>query len=65
HNSLVSTDGEHFLLLAQTGCPGPSSLLWLNPATGATKTVLSAQAGQAGVLAAVPEGLGPPATSAG
>jgi hypothetical protein len=61
--SIVSASGGKLLVLAQTGCPGTSSLLWLNPSTGATTPVLTAPAGQVGVLAAVPYGLGATATN--
>ena len=62
HTSIVSASGGKLLVLAQTSCPGTSSLLWLNPTTGSTTNVLTVPAGQAGVLAAVPYGLGPTAT---
>jgi len=61
---VLASDGR-LLVLAETSCPGTSSLLWLNPATGATQTVLSAPAGEAGVLAAAPFGMGPTALSVG
>jgi hypothetical protein len=63
HTSIVSVSGGELLLLAQTGCPGTSSLLRLNPSTGVTTTLLTVPAGQVGVLAAVPYGLGPTATN--
>lgn len=63
--SVVSASDGRLLLLAETSCPGTSSLLWLDPATGATQTVLSAPAGEAGVLAAAPFGMGPTALSVG
>ncbi len=56
-----SSDGR--LLVLQTSCPGSSSLLWLNPLTGATQSLLPASAGQAGVTAAVAWGLGAAATA--
>ena len=65
HTSVVSAVDGRLLLLAETSCPGTSALLWLNPSTGATQTVLSAPAGQVGVLAAVPFGNGPTALSVG
>jgi hypothetical protein len=63
--SVVLVSGGRLLVLAQTSCPGQSSLLWLDPSTGTTTPVLTTPAGQVGVLAAVPFGLGPTATSAG
>jgi hypothetical protein len=65
HTSVVSAVDGRLLLLAETSCPGSSALLWLNPSTGATQTVLSAPASQAGVVAAAPFGLGPTATGVG
>lgn len=62
HTSIVSVSDGKLLVLAQTSCPGTSSLLRVDPSTGATTTVLAGQAGQVGVLAAVPYGLGPAAT---
>ena len=62
--SIVSASDGKLLVLAQTQCPGTSSLLSLNPSTGDTTTVLAGQAGQVGVLAAVPYGgLEPTATN--
>jgi TolB protein len=64
HTSIVSASGGKLLVVAQTGCPGTSSLLWLNPPTGATTTLLAGEVGQVGVLAAVPfGGLAPTATN--
>jgi hypothetical protein len=65
HTSVVSAVDGRLLLLAETSCPGSSALLWLNPATGATQTLLSAPASEAGVIAAAPFGLGPTATGVG
>lgn len=62
--SIVSVSDGKLLVLAQTGCPGTSSLLQVDPSTGATTTVLAGQSGQVGVLAAVPYGgLGSTATN--
>jgi hypothetical protein len=58
HNVIVASSGPRLLVLAQTSCPGTTSLLWLNPATGATQALLTAPASQAGVVAAVPYGAG-------
>jgi hypothetical protein len=65
HTSVVSASGGRLLVLAETSCPGTSALLWLDPATGVTQTVLSAPASQLGVVAAVPYGNGPTALSVG
>jgi hypothetical protein len=65
HTSVVSAVDGRLLLLAETSCPGSSSLLWLNPSTGATQTLLPAPASEVGVLAAAPFGLGPTATGVG
>ena len=61
YNAVLASARDRLLVLAQTGCPGSSTLLWLNPATGATQTVLSAPTSQAGVIAAVAYGAGTPA----
>jgi TolB protein len=64
HTSVVSVSGGKLLVLAQTACPGTSSLLRFDPSTGTTTTVLAGQPGQVGVLAAVPfGGLQPAATN--
>jgi hypothetical protein len=42
------------LVLAQTSCPGSWSLLWLNPSGDTATKLLTAPAGQAGVMSAVP-----------
>lgn len=65
HTAVVAASAGRLLLLAQSSCPGTSSLVWLNPSTGATENVLSAPTGQAGVMAAVPFGAGPTAIGAG
>lgn len=59
HDSVVSAAGGRLLVLAETSCPGTSSLLSVSPSTGAARTVLAGAAGQAGVVAAVPDGNGP------
>ncbi len=64
HTSIVSVSGGKLLVLAQTSCPGTSSLIQVDPSAGATTTLLAGQAGHVGVLAAVPfGGLGPAATN--
>jgi hypothetical protein len=63
HTSVVSVSGGNLLVIAQTGCPGTSSLLLVDPSTGDTRTVMAAPAGQVGVVAAVPYGMGPTATN--
>jgi hypothetical protein len=44
------------LVLARTSCPGTSSLLLLNPVTGAVQVLQPGLVGQAGVVVAVPFG---------
>jgi hypothetical protein len=56
HNAIVGAVGGRLLVLAQTACPGTSSLLWLNPSTGGTVTLLAAPASEGGVIAAVTYG---------
>lgn len=63
YSDVVSGASGRLLVLAQTSCPGSSSLLWLDPSTGATQALLQAASGQAGVTAAVPFGQGPTATA--
>jgi hypothetical protein len=65
YTAVVSSAGSRLLVLAQTSCPGTSSLLWVNPATGAAQPVLSPPTGQVGVVAAVPLGTGPTAATGG
>ncbi len=65
HTAVVSALDGRLLLLAETSCPGSSALLWLDPATGATQTLLPALPGGVGVMAAAPFGLGPTAFSVG
>jgi hypothetical protein len=65
HTSVVSAVDGRLLVLAETSCPGSSALLWLNPSTGATQTLLPASASEVGVVAAAPFGLGPTATGVG
>jgi hypothetical protein len=64
-NTIVAGVGDRLLVLAQTSCPGTSSLLWYRPATGTTQQLLTEPSGQVGVLAAVPFGNGPEAVAAG
>jgi hypothetical protein len=67
HNfsTVVATLGPRLLVLTQTSCPGTSSLLWLNPSTHYSRTVLTAKASAVGVIAAVPFGNGPTAVTNG
>lgn len=65
HTSVVAAVDGQLLLLAQTSCPGTSSLLWLNPSTGATQVLLSPPTSEAGVVSAVPYGNGPTAIAGG
>ena len=65
HAAVVAGVGPRLLVLAQTSCPGTSSLIWFNPTTHAAQTVLTAPSTEVGVIAAVPFGSGPGATSFG
>jgi hypothetical protein len=63
YSNVVGSSGGRLQVLVQTNCPPSSSLLWLNPSTGATQSLLPASASEVGVTAAVPYGLGPTATA--
>jgi TolB protein len=67
HNfsTIVATQGKRLLVLTQTQCPGTSSLVWFDPSTGHSQTVISAPANEVGVIAAVPFGNGPTAVTSG
>ncbi len=65
HSTVVAGVGSQMLVLAQTSCPGTSSLVWFDPAKGTAETVLTAPATEVGVIAAVPFGPGPTAVTAG
>lgn len=65
HNGVVAAVGDRLLVLAQTSCPGTSSLLWYRPATGATQPLLTEPSGEVGVIAAVAFGLSPESTTSG
>lgn len=52
YNNVVAGVGSRLLVLSQAACRGPSSLAWLTPATGAADVLLTAGAGQLGVVAA-------------
>jgi len=64
-STIVATQGQRLLVLAQTQCPGTSSLVWLNPSTGHSQTAIEAPGNEVGVIAAVPFGNGPTAVSNG
>jgi hypothetical protein len=64
-NMVVGSSGERLLVLAQTHCPGTSSLLWLNPSTGTKQIAVTAPSNEVGVIAAVPYGNGPTAVTGG
>jgi TolB protein len=64
-NSIVASVGNRLLVLAQTSCPGSSSLLWYEPASGKATMLLPSPPNQAGVVVAVPYGSGPTAMSVG
>jgi hypothetical protein len=53
HNAIVGSSGGRLLVLAQTSCPGTTSLEWFSPGAGSTQPLLPATSGQAGVVAAV------------
>jgi hypothetical protein len=59
HADIVSGLGGRLLVLAQTSCPGTSSLIWFNPATHTADPVLPAPPTEAGVVSAVPYSSGP------
>jgi hypothetical protein len=59
--SVVAAIDGRLLVLAQTSCPGTSSLIWLNPSTHTAQTELGAPSTEAGVVGAVPYGSGPAA----
>jgi hypothetical protein len=64
-STIVTTDGDRLLVLAQTSCPGTSSLLWFNPSSHLSQPVISAHGNEVGVIAAVPFGNGPTAVTSG
>lgn len=64
-NMVVGSSGKRLLVLAQTHCPGTSSLLWFNPTTGRSQIVIGAPGNEVGVIAAVPFGNGPTAVASG
>jgi hypothetical protein len=58
HNAVLGSYNGRLLVLAQTGCsPVSSSLMWFNPSSETTQSLLAAPSGTAGVVAAV---LAPP-----
>ena len=61
HSSVVAAVSGRLLVLAQTSCPGTSSLIWFDPSTHAAQPVLTARSGEVGVVGAVPYGSGPAA----
>jgi hypothetical protein len=65
HNGIVAAVGDRLLVLAQTSCPGTSSLLWYRPADGSTEPLLTEPSGQVGVIAAVAFGFSPEAVTNG
>jgi hypothetical protein len=56
HNGILGSDGGRLLVLAETGCPGSSSLMWYNPSSGQATPLLAAPSGGDGVVAAVAYG---------
>lgn len=65
YSTVVVAYRQRLLVLTQTSCPGTSSLLWFNPATGRALTALTAPAAEVGVISAVPFGNGPTAMTNG
>jgi hypothetical protein len=65
HAAVVAGVSDRLLILAQTSCPGTSSLIWFNPSTHAAQTVLTAPPTEVGVVDAVPYGSGPVAITNG
>jgi hypothetical protein len=65
HATVVAGVGRRLLVLAQTSCPGTSSLIWVDTSTHTAQTVLTAPASEVGVVDAVPYGSGPAATTDG
>jgi hypothetical protein len=65
YSTVVGTYGTRLLVLTQASCPGTSSLLWFNPSTHESESVIPAPASQIGVVAAVPFGNGPTAVTNG
>jgi TolB protein len=65
HATVVAGVGHRLLVLAQTSCPGTSSLIWVNTSTHTAQTVLTSPASEVGVVDAVPYGSGPAATTDG
>jgi TolB protein len=65
HATVVAGVGRQLLVVAQTSCPGTSSLILVNTSTHAAQTVLTAPASEVGVVDAVPYGSGPAATTNG
>jgi len=59
--SVVAAVGGRLLVLAQTSCPGTSSLIWFNPSTHGVQALLTAPSTESGVVGAVPYGSGPAA----
>jgi hypothetical protein len=60
HNTIIGSMGGRLLILAQTSCPGTSSLLLFDPAKGSAQPLLTAPASEQGVIAAAAYGEHPP-----
>jgi hypothetical protein len=65
YDNVVGAVGSRLRVLAQTSCPGTSSLFWFNPSAGKAETLLLGTPGQLGVIAVVPFGEAPTAYSLG
>jgi hypothetical protein len=55
-NAILGVAGGRLLMLAQTSCPGTSSLFTLDPSSGSTTPLLMASSAEAGVVTAVTYG---------
>jgi hypothetical protein len=58
YSAILGTAGGRLLMLAQTSCPGTSSLFTLDASAGTTTPLLMATSTEAGVVAAVTYGAG-------
>jgi hypothetical protein len=59
HAEIVAGLDGRLLVLAQTSCPGTSSLIWFNPSARTAEPLLTEPSTQAGVISAVPYASGP------
>lgn len=54
--AVLGASQDQLLVLAETGCSGRGTLLSFDPATGATRAVMTAAGSQAGASQAIPFG---------